>query len=676
MRPLAGGPLRRARSGRRLAGAKLKYTDMNSKYALPKDGGLIVDSAPSDIIRRYEKIPASVFEHESEGVGYVADLIVRAIKKHNEYSLSNEIFEDVQPFVLGLTTGRTPLGLYHELVRRYRDGMVSFSNVAVYSLDEFYPIGADEPQSRNYRIHEEFLNHIDILPENIHIPDGTVPESRISRYCESYDRAINHIDLMIIGVGEQGQLGFNEPGSYEKSRTRLVQLTYNTRKIQSGAFFGLENTPKMAVTMGIDTIMRANRIILMAWGEEKAHIVQRVVEGEITDQVPASYLQAHQNIEVVIDENAAQLLTREQTPWMVGPCEWTPKFVRKAVVWLCGVVKKPILKLTYKDYIENSLGELLEQGRAYDQINIDVFNDLQHTITGWPGGKPNADDSTRPVPSSPFPKRVIVFSPHPDDDVISMGGTFIRLVQQGHDVHVAYETSGNVAVHDDVVLQNIDTARELGYGNHYAEVEKVIAGKRKGEPEPRPLLDLKGAIRRAEARAAVRSFGLNPDTNAHFLNLPFYETGGIKKGQLTEKDIEIIVKLLREIKPHQIYAAGDLADPHGTHRTCMEAVLGALEVVKDDEWLKECHLWLYRGAWMEWDLGMVDMAVPLSPDELIMKRHAIYRHLSQKDIMPFPGDDPREFWQRAEERTQNTAKLYDQLGMAEYQAIEVFVKMF
>ena len=315
-------------------------------------------------------------------------------------------------------------------------------------------------------------------------------------------------------------------------------------------------------------------------------------------------------------------------------------------------------------------------GRSYDQINIDVFNDLQHTITGWPGGKPNADDSTRPVASKPFPKRVVIFSPHPDDDVISMGGTFIRLVQQGHDVHVAYETSGNVAVHDDVVLQNIDTSRELGYGDHYAEVGRIIAGKKKGEPEPRALLDLKGSIRRAEARAAVRSFGLNPDTNAHFLNLPFYETGGIKKGQLTEKDIEIIVKLLREIKPHQIYAAGDLADPHGTHRTCMEAVLAALEVVRDDEWMKDCHLWLYRGAWMEWELGMVDMAVPLSPDELIMKRHAIYRHLSQKDIMPFPGSDPREFWQRAEERTQNTAKLYDQLGMAEYQAIEVFVKMF
>ena len=631
---------------------------MNNKYSLPKDGGLISESAPRDIIHRYEKIHTKVYENEYEGVQYVADNIVKAIRMYNEIHCSNEVYEESQPFVLGLTTGRTPLGLYRELVKRHHEGQISFRNVAVYSLDEFYPIRSTEQQSRNYRIHEEFLNHIDILPENVHIPDGTVPEDRVSEYCASYDHSVRRIDLMIIGVGEDGQIGFNEPGAYSRSRTRLVQLTYNTRKIQSGAFFGLENTPKMAVTMGIDTIMRANRIILMAWGEEKAHIVQRVVEGEITDQVPASYLQAHQNIEVVIDENAAQLLTREQTPWMVGPCEWTPKFVRKAVVWLCGVVKKPILKLTYKDYIENSLGELLEQGRAYDQINIDVFNDLQHTITGWPGGKPNADDSTRPVPSSPFPKRVIVFSPHPDDDVISMGGTFIRLVQQGHDVHVAYETSGNVAVHDDVVLQNIDTARELGYGNHYAEVEKVIAGKRKGEPEPRPLLDLKGAIRRAEARAAVRSFGLNPDTNAHFLNLPFYETGGIKKGQLTEKDIEIIVKLLREIKPHQIYAAGDLADPHGTHRTCMEAVLGALEVVKDDEWLKECHLWLYRGAWMEWDLG------------------AIYRHLSQKDIMPFPGSDPREFWQRAEERTQNTAKLYDQLGMAEYQAIEVFVKMF
>ncbi|MEG2366340.1 MAG: PIG-L family deacetylase [Alistipes sp.] len=649
---------------------------MNSKYSLPKDGGLIATSAPRDIIHRCEKTRTLVYENEYQGVHYVADMIVKMIRNHNETNCSNQIYEEAQPFVLGLTTGRTPLGLYRELVHRHKEGLVSFANVAVYSLDEFYPIKSSEQQSRNFRIHEDFLNHIDILPENIHIPDGTISEQRISEYCASYDHEACNIDLMIIGMGEQGQIGFNESGSYAKSRTRLVQLSHNSRKIQSEAFFGLENTPKMAITMGLETVMRAKKIVLMAWGEEKAKVVQKVVEGKVCDQVPASHLQEHPDIEVVIDENAAGLLTREQTPWLVGPCKWTPKFTRKAVVWLCGVVDKPILKLTYKDYIENSLGGLLEQGRLYDQINIDVFNDLQHTITGWPGGKPNADDSTRPVPSTPFPKRIVIFSPHPDDDVISMGGTFIRLQQQGHDVHVAYQTSGNVAVHDDVVLQNIDTARQLGFGDNFAAAGKLISSKKKGEPEPRELLEMKAAIRRAEARAAVRSFGVNPDTNAHFLNLSFYETGGIKKGQLCEQDIHTIVQLLREIQPDQIYAAGDLSDPHGTHRTCMEAVLGAIEVLHDDEWLRNCHLWLYRGAWQEWDLGMVDMAVPLSPDELILKRHAIYRHLSQKDVVPFPGSDSREFWQRAEERTQHTAQLYDKLGMAEYQAFEVFLKMF
>lgn len=650
---------------------------MNNKYKLPKDGGAIADAAPHDIIHRYEKIPTQVFESEYQGVVYVADTICRMIRQHDNNTIVGDIYDERTPFVLGLTTGRTPLGLYRELVRRYRAGAVSFANVEVYSLDEFYPIGGSEQQSRNYRIHEEFLNHIDIAPENIHIPDGTTPLDAISEYCAALDQAVRKIDLMIIGMGEQGQIGFNEPGSYAKSHTRLVELSHDSRKVQSALFFGLENTPKMAITMGLGTVMRADRIILMAWGEEKADVVQRVVEGEITDMVPASHLQEHPNIEVVIDENAAGRLTREQTPWLVGPCEWTPKFIRKAVVWLCGAVNKPILKLTYKDYMENSLGQLLERtGLAYDRINIDVFNDLQHTITGWPGGKPDADDSTRPAPSAPYPKRVVIFSPHPDDDVISMGGTFIRLVEQGHDVHVAYETSGNVAVHDDVVLQNIDTAREMGMDDRVAQVEELIAQKRRGEPEPRGLLDIKGAIRRAEARAAVRSFGLNPDTNTHFLNLPFYETGGIKKGALSRADIDIIVELLRRIKPHQIYAAGDLADPHGTHRTCMEALLEAIEVVRGEEWLSQCHLWLYRGAWLEWDLGMVDMAVPLSPDEMLKKRHAIYRHLSQKDIVPFPGSDTREFWQRAEERTQNTARLYDKLGMAEYQAMEVFVKMF
>ena len=643
---------------------------------MPKDGGLIAGAVPRDIIHRYEKIPTTIFHSEHEGILYVVDKIVNSIKEYEQSSCIDEVGTVAEPFVLGLSTGDTPLGVYRELVNRYNNGEVSFKNVAVFSIDEFYPIEAADCRSRNYRIHSEFLNHIDIKPENIHLPDGTVPMDKISEYCAEYDKSINKIDLMILGVGEQGQIGFNEPGSYAKSRTRLVQLSYNSRKVKSSIFRGLNNAPTMAITIGLSTVARAKEVVMMAWGEHKADIVQRMVEGEISDMVPASHLQSYTGVEIVVDEDAAQNLTCEQTPWLVGPCNWTPKFIRKAVVWLCGVVNKPILKLTYDDYIENSLGDLLEKtGNSYDKINIDVFNDLQHTITGWPGGKPNVDDSTRPAPSTPFPKRVVIFSPHPDDDVISMGGTFHRLVQQGHDVHVAYETSGNVAVYDDVVLQNVDTARELGFGDHYDEIAEIIANKRSDEPEPRALLNLKAAIRRAEARAACRTLGLNDRTNAHFLNLPFYETGGIKKGELSDADTEIIVKLLREVKPHQIYLAGDLSDPHGTHRVCAEAVLAALEVVDGDEWVKDCHIWLYRGAWQEWDLGMVDMAVPISPDEMVKKRHAIYRHLSQKDIIPFAGSDKREFWQRAEDRTQNTANMYNKLGMAEYQAIEVFVKM-
>ena len=639
---------------------------MKSKYTLPKDGGLITTGVPSDIYCRYEKVPTQIFETEYAGVQHVADQVVAAINAHN----------GTEPFVLGLTTGKTPLGLYRELVTRHKDGKVSFKNVAVVSLDEFYPIAPEHKQSRNYRIHEEFLNHIDIAQENIHMPDGTVPVSEISDYCRAYDKLAGKVDFMVIGMGEQGQLGFNEPGSYDKSRTRLVQLSLHSRKIQSKSFSQEKEVPTMAITMGIGTILKAKKIVLMAWGENKAEVVQKVVEGEETEMIPASLLQQHTDIEVVIDEFAGEKLTRIEAPWVVGSCEWSKKLIRKAVIWLCGKVDKPILKLTYQDYMKNSLAEMLDAlGKTYDKVNIEVFNDLQHTISGWPGGKPNCDDTTRPVPSNPFPKRVLIFSPHPDDDVISMGGTFIRLVEQGHDVHVAYETSGNVAVYDDVVIQHMDTAREIGLEDRYNEVRQIIANKVEGEPEPRALLNLKGAIRRAEAKAACRSFGLNDETNAHFLNLPFYETGGIKKGELGEADIDIVVKLLREIKPHQIYAAGDLTDPHGTHRVCIEAVLGAMEVVENDDWAKECSIWLYRGAWQEWDLAVADMAVPLSPEELIRKRHAIFRHLSQKDIVPFPGEDAREFWQRAEERTQGTAALFNKIGLPEYQAIELFAKL-
>ncbi len=649
---------------------------MENRYHLPTISGIISADPQSEITQRYEKIPTRVYDSEEVAVQYVADAIENAIKEFEIHRATMSEFDALPLFTLGLSTGRTPLGLYLELVERYKSGRISFKNVEIYSIDEFYPIEPTNHQSRNFAIHNTLLDNIDILPENIHLPNSSISIDEMSSYCKRYDRDASSIDLLVLGVGDDGQLGFNEPNSYERSTTRLVQLSYNTRKVQAARFSGIVETPQMAITVGLGTIMMASRIIVMAWSEEKAEVVRKVVEGALDAAIPATVLQKHTNIEMVIDSDAANRLTRIQTPWMVSPCNWTPASIRKAVVWLCGRVNKPILKLTYSDYIENSLSQLLETAGPYDVLNIQVFNNLQHTITGWPGGKPNADDSTRPAPSLPHQKRVLIFSPHPDDDVISMGGTFIRLVEQNHDVHVAYQVSGNVAVHDDVVVQSLHTASEIGYSGDYDHILDMIRNKRADQVEDAQLLKIKGAIRRSEARAACRSIGLDDKNNVHFLNLPFYETGGIKKGQLSQSDIDIVIAMLREVKPHQIYAAGDLSDPHGTHRTCMEAILEALKQIEGDEWLKDCHLWLYRGAWQEWDVDMVDMAVPLSPDEMVKKRLAIYRHLSQKDIVPFPGDDSREFWQRAEDRTQNTAKAYDKLGMAEYQAIEVFVKMF
>lgn len=636
------------------------------KFSLPKDGGLIEAGLPNGIKHSFERIPAHIFEDEEVASAALAAKIASAINACDGV------------YKLGLTTGSSPVALYKELVNLYNEGKVSFKNVEIYSIDEYYPAPQDS-QSRNRRLYQDLVAHVDVKPENVHVPK--LPESldieSVTEFCANYDAMATGLDLLVMGTGEKGQVGFNEAGASENSRTRTVLLPYSSRKRQAKNFAGiLSSTPDKAIALGISTMMSAKKIYLIGWGEDKADVVKKIVEDKMDASCPASFLQRHDNISFYVDENSASLLTRNVAPWLVGPCEWTPKFIRKAVVWLCEQVHKPVLKLTQGDYLANGLGELLEQHGPYDQINIKVFNDLQHTITGWPGGKPGADDTTRPVPSSPFPKRVVIFSPHPDDDVISMGGTFIRLAEQGHDVHVAYQTSGNVAVHDDVVLQHMDAANELGFGDRFDEVKEIIASKKPGQPEPRALLELKGAIRRAEAKSAVRSFGLNDKTNCHFLNLPFYETGGIKKGERTQEDIDIIVALLQKVQPHQIYLAGDLADPHGTHRVCTEAVLEAINQLQGEAWLKECHVWLYRGAWMEWELGKVDMAVPLSPDEVIKKRHAIYRHLSQKDIVPFPGEDPREFWQRAEERTQNTARLYDELGMAEYQAIEVFVKLF
>ena len=644
---------------------------MDKHFSLPKDGGLLIDKLPAGILHADDKIYTDVFPEQSEASELISEMVISSIKE----------FEALNPgklFKLGLTTGATPVSLYKKLSRKYKEGKVSFRNVEVFSIDEYYPSSNTASQSRNARIHNELLNNIDILPENIHIPDGTVSGDRLRDYCAEFDAMARGIDLLVIGVGEEGQVGFNESGASEQSCTRTVLLSYSSRKRQSRNFHGeMSQTPRTALTMGMGPMLSAQQVILMAWGEDKAEVVRRIVEGECSTDCPASLFQHHPKVRMFVDETAGSLLTREVAPWLIGPCEWTPKFRRKAVLWLCQKVGKPILKLSEQDYLQNNLEELLDQFGPYSKINIDIFNDLQHTITGWPGGKPNADDSTRPVASTPFPKKVLIFSPHPDDDVISMGGTFIRLVHQGHNVHVAYQTSGDVAVHDDVVIQHMDAAAQLGFDDRFDEVKALVASKVPGNAEPRQLLDYKAAIRRSEARGAVRSFGLD-ESHVHFLNLPFYESGGVAKLPRTQVDVDIIKKLMNELAPDQIYMAGDLADPHGTHRVCTEAALEALGQLREEgpSWTDNCHVWLYRGAWMEWELGRVDMAVPLSPEEVVEKRHAIYHHLSQKDIVPFPGDDPREFWQRAEERTQNTARLYNELGMAEYQAIEVFLRLF
>lgn len=641
-----------------------------SKYNLHTDGGLKKDAEPLDIIKRFERINTNIVETSDQGAMYIARQIADLISARAAAS---------QRCSLALCAGKSPMGVYRELVRIHKQEGLSFAHCDIFTVFEYYPIDVGVTQSYNHTLWEELFDQIDVEVDNIHCIDGSLPAERVSNYCRDYEALIKScggIDLLLLGLGQDGQVGLNEAGTYQTTRTRVVALTNASRKLVTNSFYGIENVPTRAITMGVGTILSAKRILCMAWGEEKSAMMTRVIEGDESAAFPASFLQSHENIEIILDQDAASSLTRLNTPWLVGSCEWSDRFIRKAVLWLCGRVNKPILKLSYKDYFDNQLGQMIDAtGQTYDKLNIKIFNDLQHTISGWPGGKPGVDDSTRPARSWPYPKRVVIFSPHPDDDVISMGGTFLRLVDQGHDVHVAYQTSGNIAVHDDVMLQIIDTAKECGFADDYQRVQQIIAAKHKSAIEPVELLRIKGAIRRAEAKAACRHFGLT-ESNIHFLNLPFYETGSVKKGEVGPDDIEIVKKLLREVKPDQIYAAGDLSDPHGTHRVCIEAVLGALhQIIADgDQWIENCVMWLYRGAWQEWDIDMVDMAVPLSPDEVIKKRHAIYRHLSQKDIVPFPGEDKREFWQRAEDRTSATAQLYDKLGMAEYQAIEVFVK--
>ncbi len=630
-------------------------------------------------ITRCEKITTEIFAKVDEGVTLIADAIERELKVADA---------DGRECVLAFGTGQSLTPLFDELIRRHQEHGLSFKNAVVFNAYEYFPLNAGSKHSSINRLHELLLDAIDINPDNIFTPDGTIDQSRVNEHCRDYEEKIRQhggIDIIVLGIGRIGNIATNEPGSTITSTSRIILTDAISREEMTMSFGSQEPVPPCSITMGVHTILSAKKIFLTAWGDEKADIIQNTVEGQITDTIPASFLQTHNDATVVADLAAASKLTRIVHPWLVTTCEWTDKLTRSAVTWLCQLTGKPILKLTNKDYNDNGLSELLAlYGSGYN-VNIKIFNDLQHTITGWPGGKPNADDTYRPERAKPFPKRVIVFSPHPDDDVISMGGTIRRLVQQGHDVHIAYETSGNIAVGDEEVTrfmhfingfnQLFENSADETIKNMYKDIKHFLANKKPGDCDTRDILTIKGLIRRGEARTACTYNGI-PLDHVHFLDLPFYESGKIEKLPMGERDVNIVRSLLQEVQPHQIFVAGDLADPHGTHRKCTDAALAAIDLEKEAgaEWLRDCRVWMYRGAWAEWEIENIEMCVPMSPEELRAKRNSILKHSSQMESAPFLGNDERLFWQRSEDRNHDTAKLYHDLGLACYEAMEAFVE--
>ncbi|MBN2765988.1 MAG: glucosamine-6-phosphate deaminase [Paludibacteraceae bacterium] len=654
--------------------------DLSSKITLeriPERYYRPVDAFEAARQTRFEKLHTDVFTCEKDGSHAIAQEIAQLIKSKEA---KNEIC------VLALSGGSSWLSVYKELVQMHRNENLSFANVLVFNVSEFYPLTDSHIHSNSHLLRETLLSKVNIAPDAFFTPDHDIARADIYDFCRRYEMKIEQaggLDLALLSVGQVGNVGYNEPGSQLSSTTRLMLLDDASRATLKGFYTSKNDVPLSAITIGLSTIMSARRVILSAWGEHKASIIKEIVEGKVNDNVPASFLQTHKNAKMVLDLDAAQLLTRLSHPWLVGPCDWTDKMIRRAIVWLCEKTDKPILKLTNKDYNQHGLDELLSlYGSAYD-VNIRIFNDLQHTITGWPGGKPGADDGNRPERAHPYPKRVIVFSPHPDDDVISMGGTFQRVVDQGHDVHVAYQTSGNIAVGDDEVIRYIKLFKNVmdGFSNDDKTLlEKLdralnflLNEKKTGDVDTADVLYLKGQIRREEARAACRFVGLKPE-NVHFLDLPFYETGKVQKGKLSEADVRIVMQLLEAVQPHQIFVAGDLADPHGTHKVCLNAALAAIDELKLKLWMKDCRIWMYRGAWAEWEIDHIEMAVPMSPEQLRNKRNSILKHQSQMESAPFMGNDERLFWQRAEDRNQATAELYNMLGLASYEAIEAFVE--
>lgn len=630
--------------------------------------------ATEEEARRFEKIKTQIYDSSETASFHVANEIAELIRQRQKQG---------KKAVLGLATGSTPIKVYEFLVRFHKEEGLSFKNVITFNLDEYYPMQPDSIHSYVRFMREHLFDHIDIKKENVHIPNGLLDKEDVRDFCKEYEQKIRKaggLDIQVLGIGRTGHIGFNEPGSSLNSATRMVRLDRVTRLDAASDFFGLENVPTKAITMGVGSIMAAKRIIMMAWGEGKAEIIRQAVEGEIRETVPATFLQHHPNCEVITDLAAASRMSRVATPWLVTECQWNDALIKRATIWLSEKLNTAILKLTNEHYNEFGMGNLVAEVGSAEHINLRVFNALQRTITGWPGGKPNADDSSRPERRDPYPKTSLIFSPHPDDDVISMGGTLLRLVDQGHDVHVAYQTSGNIAVFDDEVIRFLDFARDVRHDNEalleqIRKVREFLANKQPGEVDSPEIQIFKGLIRKGEALAACRYCGV-PEANAHFQNLPFYETGTVKKKPASEADIQITYDLLKKVKPHQIFAAGDLSDPHGTHRVCLNIIFQALERLKAEkaDWIQDCYVWLYRGAWQEWDIADMEMAVPIGPKDMDRKKSAIFKHQSQKDSAMFPGNDEREFWQRAEQRNQQTARKYNALGMAEYEAMEGFVR--
>jgi glucosamine-6-phosphate deaminase len=604
-----------------------------------------------------ERIPVSIFEEDEEINSVVASRIAAIIR---------ERADEGKPAVLGLATGSSPVGVYSELIRLHREQGLSFQNVITFNLDEYFPMDPDSIHSYHRYMREHLLDHVDIPDANIHILRGELTPEECAEHCSAFERRIAEaggIDLQLLGIGRSGHIGFNEPGSGRESRTRLIFLDTITRADAAADFFGEQNVPLEAVTMGVATILEAREIALIATGEHKAGIIRRAVEGEVDSDVAATFLQMHPNAVVYLDTAAAADLTRVATPWLVGEVEWDSNREVEAVTWLAERVERSVLRLATADYRDHHLSSLLARHGTAEPLNGLVFNTLIAKIRGRA--------------KLPKDKRVVVFSPHPDDDVISMGGTLAKLHQNGNHITVAYQTSGNIAVFDHEVRRYLELLTRIadGFpvvagGAHKFEqrIDEALTGKKPGDVDEPDVLTLKRLIRETEATSALETFGMSAE-QARFLNLPFYQTGAVKKKPIGDDDVAIVSEVFDEVEPDLVFAAGDLSDPHGTHRLCLEAVRRALEIYRGPA----PEVWLYRGAWHEWPVSEASVLVPMSQADLRLKILAIYRHQSQKDEAPFPGHDPREFWERVEDRNQALAAELERLGLPAYYAMEAFV---